>query len=281
MPAPADPAFTREALASLILQRIAEQEASLRIAFEDSRVMVGVRHCVVDDLLPGNVAAVLGARFPAPERMRLMDTFRERKYTSKSLDQFDPLMSEITFALQDRRIVDLVERITGIEEQIPDSTLYAGGLSAMTKGHFLAPHIDNSHEASRHCYRTLNLLYYLSPGWGLEQGGNLELWDAVVKQHVTVESRFNRLVIMETTPTSWHSVSPVRVDQARVCVSNYYFSPRSPTGSNYSHVTSFSAWPHQPFRRVWARLDNLLRQGLRALRPGGFARRDIYTEPKP
>jgi Rps23 Pro-64 3,4-dihydroxylase Tpa1-like proline 4-hydroxylase len=269
MPAHAEPAFTREHLASLILQRIAGQEVSLRAAFEDSRGLVGVRHCVVDDLLPANVVALLSARFPAPERMRLMDTFRERKYTSKALDQFDPLMSEITFALQDRRIVELVERITGIEEQIPDSTLYAGGLSAMTRGHFLAPHIDNSHEATRRCYRTLNLLYYLSPGWGLELGGNLELWDAAVKRHVTVESRFNRLVIMETTPASWHSVSPVRVDKARVCVSNYYFSQRSPTGRAYSHVTSFWAW-----------LDNRLRQGLRAVRPGGFARRDTYNGPK-
>jgi Rps23 Pro-64 3,4-dihydroxylase Tpa1-like proline 4-hydroxylase len=211
--------------------------------------------------------------------MRLMNSFRERKYTSKALDRFDPSMAAITFAVQDRRVIRLIEHITGLSDQIPDSTLYAGGLSAMTHGHFLAPHIDNSHEAGRRWYRTLNLLYYLSPAWGLECGGNLELWDASVRQHITIESRFNRLVIMETTPTSWHSVSPVRVERPRLCVSNYYFSPHSPTGHGYFHVTSFSAWPEEPFKRAWAAVDNRVRQGLRMLRPAGFGRPDVYEDP--
>jgi Rps23 Pro-64 3,4-dihydroxylase Tpa1-like proline 4-hydroxylase len=275
------PSLEREALADLILLRMRAMEPALKAAFEGSKSAVGVRYCVVDDLLPAETAAALSARFPQAQSMRLMNTFRERKHTSKALDRFDPSMAAITFAVQDRRVVDLVERITGIPEQIPDSTLYAGGLSVMTRGHFLAPHIDNSHEASRRHYRTLNLLYYLSPDWGLECGGNLELWDAAVKQHVTIESRFNRLVIMETTPTSWHSVSPVRAEQPRLCVSNYYFSPRSPTGQGYFHVTSFSAWPDQPFKRAWAAADNVLRRGLRVLRPGGFGRRDIYAERGP
>lgn len=159
-----------------------------------------------------------------------MDSFRERKFTSKNFDEFDPILKAITFAIQDPRVIEVVEKITGIKGQIPDPSLYAGGLSAMAKDQFLGPHIDNSHEATRKYYRTLNLLYYITPDWTLENGGNLELWDVSVKSNATIVSSYNRLAIMETTPSSWHSVSKVNVDKVRCCVSNYYFSEISPTG---------------------------------------------------
>jgi Rps23 Pro-64 3,4-dihydroxylase Tpa1-like proline 4-hydroxylase len=211
--------------------------------------------------------------------MRLMDSFRERKYTSKSFDKFEPLMSDITFAIQDPRVVAIVEKITGIKDQIPDAHLYAGGLSAMGRGHFLGPHIDNSHDGLRKHYRTLNLLYYVTPDWSLECGGNLELWDRDVERLTTIVSRFNRLVIMETNPWSWHSVGEVAVDQLRCCVSNYYFSPTSPTGNDYFNVTSFSARPEQKLLRVVAWADNKLRQAVRFFAPGGVGKKDIYQGP--
>lgn len=270
------PIPSREQLVQAILDRLEADAERARSAFQASAREVGVRYCAIDELLPKEWAQQIADAFPAPQSMRLMDSFREKKYTSKDFDRFNPLLADITFAVQDPRVVTVVERITGIQDQQPDAQLYAGGLSAMVKGHFLGPHIDNSHEASRQRYRTLNLLYYVSPDWSLEKGGNLELWDRRVRQRTTIVSRFNRLALMETTPTSWHSVSPVRVDEVRRCVSNYYFSPTSPTGQAYFNVTSFSAWPDQPFRRLWARLDGHLRQGLRKLVPQGLGRKDVY-----
>lgn len=151
----------------------------------------------------------------------------------------------------------------------------------MAQGHFLGPHIDNSHEVSRKYYRTLNLLYYVSPEWILDNGGNLELWDSDVSRNVTIASNFNRLVIMETNPWSWHSVSAVSVDRLRCCVSNYYFSPTSPTGCDYFNVTSFSARPEQRVLRAVTWVDNKLRQVVRAVAPGGLGRKDVYEKNKP
>ena len=271
---------TREALAELIVQRLEAAEAELRDGFAKSANEVGVRYCTLDNLLPTDIAQRIYAAFPRPDQMRLMDSFRERKYTSKNFKQLDPLTADITFAMQDPQVVRVVECITGIKEQIPDSSLYAGGLSAMGPGHFLGPHIDNSHEASRKYYRTLNLLYYVSPDWTLENGGNLELWDRDVLRNVTILSAFNRLVIMETNPSSWHSVDTVRTDRLRCCVSNYYFSPTSPTGREYFNVTSFSARPEQKALRAFTWIDNKLRQFARSVAPNGFGRKDVYTEPK-
>jgi Rps23 Pro-64 3,4-dihydroxylase Tpa1-like proline 4-hydroxylase len=270
----------REKLVNLVVLKLESLEKKLSADFDASIKEVGVRYCVVDDLLPIDVAESISDAFPNPESMRLMDSFREKKYTSKSFDKYDPLAGEMTFAIQDPRVIAVVERITKIKNQIPDPSLYAGGLSAMVKGHFLGPHIDNSHDGSRKFYRTLNLLYYVAPDWNLESGGNLELWDRNVRKNATIVSRFNRLAIMETTPVSWHSVSEVCTDMVRKCVSNYYFSSQSPTGKDYFNVTSFSARPEQPLRRILARLDNQLRQAIRKIAPDGLGKKDVYQGPK-
>ena len=268
----------RSELVDLICRRLDAQAEAARAQFQSSAALVGVRHCWVEDLLPEPIARAIHAAFPQPERMRLMSSFREVKYTSKSLDDFAPLLKDITFAIQDPAVIERVGAITGIEEQVPDPSLYAGGLSMMGRGQFLNPHIDNSHEASRKLYRTVNLLYYVTPDWRLENNGNLELWDREVRRNVTILSRFNRLVLMETTPWSWHLVSPLRVDRFRCCVSNYYFSPRSPTGHEYFHVTSFSARPEQKLRRLVAWADGKLRRAVRSVVPSGVGRKDVYRD---
>lgn len=272
--------ITRPDIVKLIVRRLEENEGELRTAFEKSVERVGVRYCALDNLLPEELARSIHTQFPSAGQMRLMDSFRERKYTSKNFDAFDPILADITFAIQDPEIVAVVERITGIKDQIPDPSLYAGGLSAMGLGHHLGPHIDNSHEATRQYYRALNLLYYVTPDWTLADGGNLELWDKAVKRKETILSEFNRLVIMETNPWSWHSVEPVRSDRLRCCVSNYYFSPTSPTGQDYFNVTSFSARPEQRTLRALALLDSKLRQAIRRVIPSGIGRKDVYHGPK-
>lgn len=266
-------------LIAAIEARLLRDQDQLRSAFAASKGEVGVRYVAVDDLLPADVAMAISKAFPDDGEMRLMASFRERKYTSKAYDRFDPILGDVTFAFQDPRIVKIVEEITGIQEQVPDSLLYAGGLSAMAEGHFLGPHIDNSHDSSRRFYRTLNLLYYVTPDWEEASGGNLQLWNRDVSKNVTIHSRFNRLVLMETTPTSWHSVNKVRADGFRKCVSNYYFSRRSPTGREYFNVTAFSAPPSQPLLRLWSSIDSVLRHLVRKVRPEGIGVVDVYDGP--
>lgn len=271
--------YTKDEIVKLLLTSLDSRRNEISNAYASSISEVGVRYVAVDDLLPIEIANHIASCFPNAEDMRLMDTFREKKYTSKAFDRFNPILGDVTFAFQDPRVVDIVSQITGIKEQIPDSLLYAGGLSAMGEGHFLGPHIDNSHDSSRNYYRTLNLLYYVTPNWAEENGGNLQLWDQGVRRCVTIHSRFNRLVLMETNPWSWHSVSRVQCDRIRKCVSNYYFSRRSPTGSDYFNITAFSAPPSAPLLRTWSRLDAAVRQIVRVFKPNGVAALDVYEGP--
>jgi Rps23 Pro-64 3,4-dihydroxylase Tpa1-like proline 4-hydroxylase len=267
---------TQEELVGLIEERLRRELAQLQQAYRPVSATVPTRACSIDDLLPLEIATAIHQGFPQLNTMRRMSSIRERKYTFKQLRECAPIVGHVTFALQDPRIVKLVEQITGMQELIPDSRLYAGGISAMVKGDYLHPHIDNSHDSERVLYRRINLLYYITPGWSLANGGNLQLWDGRVRERVAVPSRFNSLVLMETNRHSWHSVDAVVADGTRCCVSNYYFSKRSPDGTEYFHVTDFSAPPEQPVRRLIARLDGRLRTAVRKVKQGGFSRQDYY-----
>jgi hypothetical protein len=126
----------------------------------------------------------------------------------------------------------------------------------------------------------LNLLYYTTPEWATEYGGNLELWDTKVKTRIEIPSLFNRLVIMETNSLSWHSVNEVRSEGKRCCVSNYYFTPHPPGGREHFHVTFFQARPEQHVRRLITLADSSVRTLLRKVVKQGVGKKDLYQGPQ-
>ena len=248
----------REYFVNKILQRLDTASEKI-IAQWNNPEDTATRHFYLDELLPQSDVEDVYAAFPRNgEGFFDRESFREKKRTSANLSDFDAILSDITYAIQDARIVNKVSEICSMKSIEPDPKLYAGGLSMMFPNDYLNPHIDNSHDGERSKYRRLNLLYYVSPDWSFDNGGNFELWNEERTIPKTIISHQNRLVVMETNKTSWHSVSKVNAERPRCCVSNYYFS-ETPDGDEYFHVTSFLGRPEQPFRRYLGVLDNGLR----------------------
>jgi Rps23 Pro-64 3,4-dihydroxylase Tpa1-like proline 4-hydroxylase len=251
----------RKVLADLILKKLINEKIQLKNEFNKRGQ---INSCVIDDLLPVEIANEIYAAFPSPEEMTAYKSLRENKRIAAQMDLYNPLLEEAVFAFQDKRIVEVIEEITGLKEMIPDEHLYAGGISLMATGNFLNPHLDNSHDNDREHYRVLNLLYYCTPNWDINNGGNLELWDnGMHKKQRVIHSKFNRLTLMITNKTSIHSVSKVLSVGKRCCVSNYYFSKKPAEANEYFHVTSFFGRPEEPFKNVFLRLDAFLRQTIR------------------
>jgi len=263
----------------LIEQRLTAESASLQAQWREH---ASIRHCFVDDLLPPALAQRIHAAFPPPSSMMLRKNLRELKYVSAQMDQHDRLLEEIVFAFQQPGVLEQVRVITGLRSLYPDEHLYAGGISVMGQGHFLNPHLDNSHDKDRERYRVLNLLYYVSPDWSQSDGANLELWPQGPQgEPITVVSRFNRLALMVTDQSSWHSVSPNRSERARCCVSNYYFSDHPVGDADYFHPTSFRGRPEQRVRDLALRADASLRGWVRKLFPKGLrATRHVYRRDR-
>jgi Rps23 Pro-64 3,4-dihydroxylase Tpa1-like proline 4-hydroxylase len=281
-----DTKVDRRLIADLILSAITPKAESLRAEFTRKG---RIQTCFIDDLLPEHLARDIFAAYPDPSSMMLRKSIRELKHVAAQMNQYNPLLEEAVYAFQDPRLVQLIGEITGIPGLMPDENLYAGGISLMARGHFLNPHLDNSHDKDRNLYRVLNLLYYVTPDWVHDSGGNLELWDdGPGGEPREVVSGFNRLVLMATHRTSWHSVSKVCATHApRCCVSNYYFSPNSLESHKYFHVTTFRGRPEEPIRDVLLKGDAALRTSLRRVfdkgisKPVHIYRKEDGSEKKP
>ncbi len=253
--------ISRKQLADLILEKLVISKDQLK---EEFNINGRINSCLIDNLLPEEIAIQIYSAFPSREEMAVNKSLRENKRIAAQMDLYNPLLEEAVFAFQDQRIVRIVEEITGLQEMIPDEKLYAGGISLMGPGNFLNPHLDNSHDNDRENYRVLNLLYYVTPDWDIENGGNLELWDnGMSSTQRVIHSKFNRLVLMITNKSSIHSVSKVVTDGNRCCVSNYYFSKIPAENSAYFHVTSFYGRPEEPLKNLFLRIDSFLRQAIR------------------
>jgi len=272
--------MNRKEMADLLVQRIEPELARLKAGYEASRLTIG--HFFIDDLLPEPLAQRIYSAFPNAGTMKLKKSLKEYKYVAAQMDRYDPILEEAIYAFQDPRVVALISSICGIDSLYPDEKLYAGGISLMGHGHFLNPHLDNSHDKDRNRWRVLNLLYYVSPGWEIGNGGNLELWPAgPTGEPVVIHSRFNRLVVMATHDASWHSVSPIacHAGAARCCVSNYYFSDHPLKAGEQFHVTSFRGRPEQRLRDLMLRADIRLRMAIRKVFKRGLVETDhVYKK---
>src|SRR3990167_6781858 len=253
-------------LTELIVKRLNESKEHLKKEFCREHPIKVARHFALDNLLPTEIAQKIYDDFPSPRAMHVLSSPGKIKLKYCHLKEASILLHAINGAIQDPQVVAAIEAITGIKNQMPDTSRFAGGISTLLKGYYINPHLDNSHNVEKkHHYKTVNVLYYVSPNWGPEKGGNYELWDEAIENRILVPSFFNRLVVMETNRTSWHAVNPVLCDAPRCCVFNYFFSEQSPEGVEYFHGPSslflnplFKARPEQKIRRAISRIRNAL-----------------------
>lgn len=232
--------MNRDQFASAIAQNLTAHTDQLKACWLQS---APVRHFYLDELLPDAWAHACYDALPDASKLMLRDTEKERKRVGIKLENYNPLMKDILFAFQNKEVIKAVAAITGLQGLEADESLYGSGISMMLEGDFLMPHLDNSHDGDGNKYRVINTLYYISPDWPEDRGGNLELWDKTMHRRLELHSKFNRLVVMETHTESIHSVNKVAHNGVRACISNYYFSEKPVTQRAYIHRTTFFARP--------------------------------------
>lgn len=254
--------MNRKELSDLIFSKIESQKQALINDYKNSENKIG--YFFIDDLLPIEIANTIFEKFPKSSEMVLKKSLAQQKFVAAQMNLYEPILEEIIYAFQEEKIVTLISEICNIEQIIPDSNLYAGGISMMAYKQFLNPHLDNSHDKDRNQWRVLNLLYYVSPNWEESYGANLELWpNGLNDKQITIHSKFNRLVVMATHNKSIHSVSEVNFDGFRCCVSNYYFSKKPLKNTDSFHVTSFRGRPENKITDLILKIDTFLRMTIR------------------
>ena len=147
-------AGSRKALADHIVNRLSGHHDAAQLEF---RRPGRIPSFVVEDLLPVEAALTIHQAFPTADRLVLKKTLGQLKYVGYQMNLYDPLLEHVIYAFQDPRVVQLISSITGLQQMLPDEHLYAGGISLMTEGQSLNPHLDNSHDKERnnpHVYKS-------------------------------------------------------------------------------------------------------------------------------
>jgi Rps23 Pro-64 3,4-dihydroxylase Tpa1-like proline 4-hydroxylase len=159
--------------------------------------------------------------------------------------------NEILDSLLTPEFVAFLEGLTGIARLIPDSTHSWAGIHVSPPGATQALHRDFRLHPTNGLFHRVNVLVYLNSDWEKEYGGELELWPpntrAGGKQVMPVAGR---VVIFETTPTSYHGVpDPVRCPpgRARLSLASYYYTDYPGTNDRREAIFFSPKRPQDPW----------------------------------
>jgi Rps23 Pro-64 3,4-dihydroxylase Tpa1-like proline 4-hydroxylase len=197
---------------ALVPSRFIDREKLARIAEQKRDSYVTAKpfpHTFVDGLFPDSLLDAVIADLPQDDKnWTEYDNPNERKRVFSDVNAFAPAAETMAHALNSLPVIEFLEKLTGIENIIPDPYLHAAGYMKVAPGGFLGLHTDFTMHKRLPLERRINVLVYLNRDWKTEWGGQLELHsgdDLNDPGHVEVniEPIFNRTVIF-STPNALH-----------------------------------------------------------------------------
>lgn len=202
----------------------AEGPEELAAAFQAA---TPVKHVVLDDFLDADYADELFRSLPGVDEMpKSRDYVFSDKRELSTIDTHSEVTARLHRVFASDEFASLLAGMVG-RTVFVDPEYIGGGFHAGADGSFLDLHTDfNIHPAQPTWKREFNILLYLNPGWEPSWGGELQLTDRPDKPGITVAPLFNRLVIMESTDTSFHGYDKINFPpgHARRSIAAYAYS---------------------------------------------------------
>jgi Rps23 Pro-64 3,4-dihydroxylase Tpa1-like proline 4-hydroxylase len=214
-------------------------------------------HLVIDDFLDEDFAREIVRSWPdfqeAAKVGKEFNSLNERnKVQVTDATYFPQPLRELNDALASQQFLDTLSQLFQIPSLLADSELVGGGLHQTGPRGHLDVHVDFNYIAARQLHRRLNILIYFNENWRPEWGGKLELWNNDVTECIhSLDPKFNRCVIFETSEISFHGVTAVTCPDGAVrrSFAGYYYTEAAPdhwTGD--SHTTIFKARPDEKMK---------------------------------
>lgn len=213
-------------------------------------------HVVIDDFLPTLLADNIHDLFPNPDLASFDqpdNAYQKNKLGRTQVNDFSGVPSIIRHLLSDLNgpiFIDFLEKITSIQGLIPDPHYQGGALHQILPGGSLEIHADFNRHPRLNLDRRLNVLIYFNKDWQSSFGGDLELWDAGMKECAKrIAPIFNRCVIFNTTSNSYHGhPKPLTCpdDRTRNSIAMYYYTNGRPESENSkAHSTLWQIRPNE------------------------------------
>ncbi len=202
-------------------------------------------HVIIDDFFLPHVAEQLANEFPDYDDPMLgyYNNAIENKKVFNRWDKFPKLTYQAFTMLGRPNFLFHIRGLIGnpnTTELWMDYGLNGGGWHLHTRNGNNNVHLDYNIHPKLGEQRKLNIIIYMTPDWKTEWGGGLELWthDPETKRPKdlvkTVENKFNRAVIFDTTQNSWHGL-PKKINcpegVIRKSLAAYYVQP-APIGAD-------------------------------------------------
>ncbi|MGH7330624.1 MAG: 2OG-Fe(II) oxygenase, partial [Polyangiaceae bacterium] len=243
------------------------------------------RHVVIDDFFTREYCAQLLAQFPPFERGNARNEAGElgNKSTIEKIRDLGPAFATLDDLVQSRAFLDLIGRITGIDNLLYDPFYFGGGTHENRHGQDLDAHVDFNRHPLERWHRRLNLIVYLNHEWDSAWGGALELHSdprAADDRVISIAPLFNRAVIFETTELSWHAFPRIALPAdkqalTRKSVALYFYTKERPADELAdTHSTIYVDLPLPERFAPGRTLDAADVQELRVL----LARRDQHNQ---
>jgi hypothetical protein len=213
-------------------------------------------HVVIPDFLPDALAQAIAAEFPGPNAInwRLAGPGDAQHSGDKDIEKistsneelFPPLIRHVMHEFNSGVFLSFVEKLTGFTQLSPDPRYYGCGLHSTGRGGRLMIHADASRHPNPNFDQILNMIYYATPGWREEWGGQLELWDETASQCVgKVTPAFNSMLIFFTGTKSFHGhphplATPPGIRRNSLAV--YYYQTDRKIDDTYSGHKNYVEW---------------------------------------
>lgn len=195
-------------------------------------------HTVIDDFVRDEVVDAVLQGFPAPSAdikwRQLVATGTDggrvqfNKQGMPHLFKVPAVIRQLIWELNSGTFIRSLEKLTGIENLIPDPSLRGGGLHQILPGGLLGVHADFTHHADYDLERRVNLLLYLNQDWQDEFEGHLELWNQDASQCIKrIRPLAGRCVIFNTDADSFHGhPRPLKCPEGRTrkSIAIYYYT---------------------------------------------------------
>lgn len=216
------------------------------------------KHIVIDDFLPTAVAQQLSDEYPSDvdnDGWKFHNNRNVSRYFLENIVLFPNSLRCFATALQGPSFLLFLEVLTGIKNILPDPYYLGGGAMATGSGGFLNVHVDFNWSQKLQCWRRLNCLFYLTPEWNDAWGGDLELWSPDgLSCELRVVPKFNRMVVFETTDTSYHGQpDPLKcpINKFRNVFSAFYYTTSRPISADTSpRYTTYLDGPNNESEKV-------------------------------
>lgn len=210
-------------------------------------------HIAIDGFLNEELLKKISSDFPllnSKDSWEYRNTF-ETKFAYDQFHEMPASIKEMICYLYSPKFVLFLEKLTGIEDLIIDMNLNGGGLHQIYPEGKLDIHADYNYHPRTELHRRVNLLLYLNEKWESSWGGNLEFWDEKMEKKVcSFEPYFNRLVIFNSTDTSFHGhPDPLSCPEGvtRKSIALYYYTLKRPLREmNPPHSVLFQRRPQDP-----------------------------------